>query len=429
MSILQALNAPWAIQPEMLLTIHEIAARHARGDQIDVAAIEARMGRPLVSEHQGYVVDRGVAVVPIVGVLGKRMNMFTQISGGTSMQIVSRDLAAALADDSAHSIVLLIDSPGGTVDGTEQLANQVRAARDRKPVIALADGAMASAAYWIGSAASKVYAADTVTQIGSIGVVQKHVDISGAEAKEGIRTTEITAGKFKRSASAYGPLTDAGRQTLQDDVDYVYALFIEAVAQNRGVTEEKVQQDMADGRVFRGRQAVAAGLVDGITSLDAIIRDLQQKPPSSSMRGARASAKPPGETTMPQTIDQIRAESPEAVNALIALGAEQERARIQGVENAVLPGHEALVATFKFDGKTSPGDAALAVMAAERKKLAAHAQGLADDAPEPVKTAATPAIEQKKGEKTAQQQADEVIAMAAKDGIDPLLAAQRLGFA
>jgi signal peptide peptidase SppA len=428
MSILQALNAPWAIQPEMLLTIHEIAARHARGEQGDIEALEARLGRPVANEQRRYTVERGVAVVPMVGVLAKRMNMFMQISGGSSMQLMARDLAMALDDDEAHSVVLMIDSPGGTVDGTEQLASAVLAGRDRKRIVALADGGMCSAAYWIGSAASNVYAADSVTQVGSIGVVQKHVDVSGAEAKEGIRTTEITAGKFKRSASMYGPLTDAGRQTLQDDVDYVYALFVEAVAKHRGVSEEKVLQDMADGRVFRGRQAVAAGLIDGITSLDALITDLNKSRPSS--RGTRASAQPPsGEATMPQTVDQIRAESPDAANALIALGAEQERARIQGIENATLPGHEALIASLKFDGKTSPGDAALAVMAAERKKLSAQAQANAEEAPEPVRTAATPAVDPKKVEKTDQQKADEVSALAAKEGIDPLLAAQRLGYA
>jgi signal peptide peptidase SppA len=426
MSILQALNAPWAIQPEMLLTIHEIAARHARGEHVDVEALEARLGRPVTNEQRRYTVDRGVAVVPMVGVLAKRMNMFMQISGGSSMQLMARDLAMALDDDEAHSVVLMIDSPGGTVDGTEQLASAVLAGRDRKRIVALGDGGMCSAAYWIGSAATKVYAADNVTQVGSIGVVQKHVDVSGAEAKEGIRTTEITAGKFKRSASMYGPLTDAGRQTLQDDVDYVYALFVEAVAKHRGVSEEKVLQDMADGRVFRGRQAVAAGLVDGITSLDALITDLNSSKPSS--RGSRASAQPSGEPPMAaQTVDQIRAESPDAAQALIALGATQERERIQGVESAVLPGHEALVASFKFDGKTSPGDAALAVMAAERKKLSAQAQANESEAPAPVKTGATPATDPPA--KTEQQKADEVSALAAKEGIDPLLAAQRLGFA
>jgi signal peptide peptidase SppA len=426
-TILQALNAPWAIQPEMLLTIHEIAARHARGEKVDLEAMEARLGRPLQNEQRRYTVDRGVAVVPITGVLAKRMNMFMSISGGSSMQLMARDLQQALDDDEAHSIILAIDSPGGTVDGTEQLANAVFAARERKPIVALADGGMCSAAYWIGSAAFKAYAVDNATQVGSIGVVVKHVDVSVAESREGVRTTEITAGKFKRSASMYGPLTDAGRQTLQDDVDYVYALFVEAVAKHRGVSEEKVLQDMADGRVFRGRQAVAAGLVDGITSLDALITDLNKSRPSS--RGTRASAQPTsGVITMPQTVEQIRAESPEAAQALIALGAEQERARIQGVENAVLPGHEALIASLKFDGKTSPGDAALQVNAAERKKLDAAAKASAEEAPDPVKTAGTKAVDPK-GEKTEQQKADEVAALAAKEGIDPLLAAQRLGYA
>ncbi len=277
MNILDILNQPWAIQPNKLIEIRDIYTTHMRGEKTDIAALEKRLGFPLNNEPKGYDIVDGVAVLPIEGVLAKRANLFSQISGATSSQLVQRDLAAALDDPAVHSIILSIDSPGGTVDGTQALADAVLAGRERKPIVALADGVMASAAYWIGSAANAVYIADTTTAVGSIGVVASHTDISLAEAQRGVKTTEIYAGKFKRIASQYTPLSDAGRETIQDQVDYTYGLFVSAVAKNRGVSEDKVLKDMADGRVFIGQQAIDAGLVDGVSTLSALVSELSQR--------------------------------------------------------------------------------------------------------------------------------------------------------
>jgi len=385
MTILDVLTAPWAIQPAKLLEIQGIYLAHARGDKADLAAVEQRLGRPLANEPKRYDVIDGVAVLPIEGVIAKRMNLFSQISGGTSSELAAAALGEAMADPAVHSVILSIDSPGGTVDGTQALADAVLSARATKPIVTLASGTMASAAYWIGSAASQAYIADSTTQVGSIGVVATHVDVSGAEAQRGMKTTEISAGKYKRIASQYGPLSDAGRQSIQDQVDYTYSLFVEAVAGNRGVSADKVVKDMADGRVFIGQQAVAAGLVDGITSLSALVAQLNAQrtaaPVSSSNKGA----------TMPLTREQIAAEAPDLIAALQAEGASAERARIQSVEGALIPGHEALIAGLKFDGKTTGGDAALAVNAAERNLRNKAALALAGDAPQPLPSAAAPA--------------------------------------
>ena len=230
MKILDVLTAPWAIQPSKLLEIQGIYATHLRGDKIDLKGVEAAIGRPLNNNQaQGYEVIDGVAVLPITGVISKRMNLFAQISGGASTELVARDLKAAISDPAVKAIILQIDSPGGTVDGTETLANLVREAKAVKPTVAFADGMMASAAYWIGSAAGGIYMSDSVAQIGSIGVVATHQDISAAEAARGVKTTEITAGKYKRAASQFAPLTESGRQTIQDQVDYLYSVFVQAV--------------------------------------------------------------------------------------------------------------------------------------------------------------------------------------------------------
>ncbi len=410
MRLIDIVNAPWAITPEMHSEVQSIYARHMRGDKINLAEVEAAIGKPLGGATAGYDVVNGVAVLPLNGVLAKRMNLFMQISGGMSMQIAANDFRAALADPDVSTIVLAIDSPGGTVDGTQELADLIYSARGVKPVVALADGTMASAAYWIGSAASQVFMSSDTAVIGSIGVVAAHMDVSRAEDMRGVKTTEITAGKYKRIASQYGPLTPEGRATMQDQVDQTYSVFVNAVARNRGVTADTVLQDMADGRVFIGQQAIDAGLVDGVSTLDALIAraaagefsitegdaDQQARDAAGAPRADHETATQQAEsagdaqqaTTEEKTMDvqTLKAEHPDVAEALInegrELGATAERDRIKNVEAQSMPGHEALIATLKFDGKTSGPEAAVQVLAAEKAKKGDRLAALKADADE-----------------------------------------------
>lgn len=276
MSILDIVNSPWAITTDKLREIQAIYASHLHGEARDIQAIEAALGRPLANERKPYTVTDGVAVIALDGVLAKRMNLFTQISGGTSMEMAAADLRAALLDPAVNSIILSIDSPGGTVDGTQTFGDLVYSSRRIKPIVALASGLMASAAYWIGSAAQAVYIADQTTVTGSIGVVTSHVDTSRAEEQKGVKTTEIYAGKYKRIDSSYSPLSDDGRATIQERVDYLYSIFVAAVAKNRGVSVDSVLKTMADGRLFTGQQGVDAGLVDGVANLSGLTYRMSQ---------------------------------------------------------------------------------------------------------------------------------------------------------
>lgn len=391
MNITDILTSPWAIEPGKLIELQAIYAAHMRGEGIDIKAAEQRLGRPLANEQRSYDIVDGVAILPIEGVIAKKMNMFSQISGGTSSQMARRSLADANNDPAVHSIILAIDSPGGTVDGTQAFADAVLATRGGKPVVTLASGTMASAAYWFGSAASAAYVADSTTSVGSIGVVTTHVDVSGAEAARGIKTTELSAGKYKRIASQYGPLSEDGRQSIQDQLDYMYSLFVGAVATNRGVSTEVVLSDMADGRTFIGQQAVDAGLVDGIITLDALVAKLNQersakgRAPTPYRAGQQARTPHPIQLKgISMNKEQIEAEHPQLAAELRADGAKTERERIQSVEAQAIPGHEALIAALKFDGKSNAGDAALAVLAAEKTSRNAYAAAAAKDAPQPV---------------------------------------------
>lgn len=277
MKLLDILTAPWAIVPEKLIEIQNIYYTHLRGEKIDIKTIEAQIGKPLENKKKNYEVIEGVAIIPIEGVLAKRANMFMRISGGTSMQLLQKDIDQAIDDPNVKSILFDIDSPGGTVDGTQELANHIYGLRGRKPMTSYAESLMGSAAYWIGSAADEIVMSGDTTQIGSIGVVATHVDISKAEESAGYKTTEIVAGKYKRIASSYAPLSEEGRATIQDIVDHLYSVFIRGVAMNRGVSEEKVLNDMADGRIFLGQKAINAGLVDRMETLDQTIGRMSKR--------------------------------------------------------------------------------------------------------------------------------------------------------
>jgi signal peptide peptidase SppA len=404
LKLLDLLTNPWAIQPEKLAEILGIYATHLRGEQIDIKAIEARLGRPLSSEQQEYAVrEGGVAVLAIDGVIAPKANLFTQVSGGVSAQMAQLQLESAIADARVKSVVLQIDSPGGSVFGTPELAAAVHELAQVKPIVAVSDGMIASAAYWIGSAANGVFLSGPTVHAGSIGVVMAHEFNPRSQG----RVTEISAGKYKRIASEHQPLSEEAKAYLQDRVDHLYAVFVDTVAAHRGVAAAQVLEHMADGRVFVGQQAVDAGLADGFMSVDAAVEALATDPSRYAKRARVATRQPQrapraavpqptptptGASTMDRT--QLEADHPALFADLratfIAEGAAAERARIQAVEGAGLPGHEALINAVKYDGKTTAADAALAIVAAERAQRAAHAAAQAGEAPKPAPAAAAP---------------------------------------
>jgi signal peptide peptidase SppA len=381
MKLIDIVNGFWAITPDMLDEIQSIYRAHVRGPKIDISAIEASLGRPLKNEKRGYEVIDNVAILPIDGVVSKRMNLFAQISGGISTELLKRDFAQAMADPTVKGVIMAIDSPGGTVSGVAEVAKFIREARGTKPIYAWSDGQMCSGAIWFGSSADRVYISSGTVLTGSVGVLAKHVDVSQAEEKQGIKTTEITAGSYKRIASQYGPLTADGRADIQEKADLIYSEFINDIAANRGVSVDEVLTRMADGRVFVGRQAIEAGLVDGVATLEDLIAAInQQQAPAGVARAANQKGQI-------MTLDQMRAEHPDLVAAIVAEstegmiaaadlqqqiataraeGAAGERARIQAVEEQLIPGHEALIAALKFDGQTTAATAAQQVLAAEK---------------------------------------------------------------
>lgn len=423
MRLIDVINAPWAITPDLLAEIQEIYVRHMRGEKIDIKGLEARIGAPLNNEPKGYEVHDGVAVLPIDGVIAKRMNLFSQISGGVSSQLVMRDFHAALADQSVVAIVLAIDSGGGTVDGTQELAQAIHAARGIKPILTHSDGMIASAAYWIGAAADKITVSSNNVIVGSIGIVTKHVDVSQAEAKVGVKTTEISSGRYKRITSGYSPLTAEGLATIQADLDYVYSNFVDDVAKFRGTTPDDVLTRMADGRTFRGQQAIDNGLVDGVATLAETIE--QAKEMARTQKTARPAGYAEAAThgkDFTMDLKKLKAEHPElvaqiAAEAVVGLvpaseldaartaGAEGERNRIKEVRAQLIPGHEALIEELAMDGKTSGPEAAVKVLAADKALREQNLAALEGDGSAVVPAAAAPVITSTTATGTPEEQA------------------------
>jgi len=395
MRLIDIINGPWAITPEMLNEIRSIYAKHMRGEKIDKAVLEqlaAANGAKKQAAAQGLEIVNGTAIIPIEGVIAKKMNIFMALCGGASTQLVERDIRQALADDTVSQIMLYVDSPGGTVDGTFELSNFIYANRGKKPIIAFSDGSMYSAAYAIGSAADAAYISSMAAGVGSIGVVVGHEDVSKMEEKMGIKTTEIYAGKYKRIASSYQPLSQDGRDAIQSEVDYLYSVFVDTVARNRGVTSEQVLADMSTDvkSAFMGQQAVDAGLVDGVATMEEIINKnipqrragvVMQAVVPAALKSAEAGS---AEATKEETMDlkDLKEKHADLYTAVFeegkktgleegaAAGSTAQLERIKSVKAVAMPGHEALIESLMFDGKTSGPEAAMAVVSAENKKRA-----------------------------------------------------------
>lgn len=394
MRVLDLLSEPWAILPAKKAEIEAIYMTHLRGEKIDLKALEARLGRPLGNQREYQVVE-GTAILPVEGVLSKRISLLHDVSGGTSTEKMSHQFEDALQDPEVQRIVLHVDSPGGAVDGTKAFADQVFQARGQKPIVAFVDGLAASAAYWIASAADKVFIKDVTAMVGSIGVVATHVDQSQADAKEGVVVTEITAGEFKRADSQHAPLSDKGHQMILDRVNALYSIFIADVARNRGVSTDTVRSDMADGRVFIGQDAVDRGLVDGVSTLAEVmtVSDVPRPVFAGTLPTETALEKSAMPDTSTQETAIISDPAPAAVLPTepvppVVDAVSLERQRIQGVLAQTIPGAEQLIQDLAFDGKTTPDQAASAVLAFHKKNLQGEAAALAAGASAPVQVLA-----------------------------------------
>jgi len=277
----RAFNTPLMVDPAKALAFLSGLGPRITGQEItfqglDVqpaeqtaAALPARaslFGNDLAQRHQRngtqpFAVVDGIAVIEIAGTLVHRGAWIGQSSGLTSYEGIAAQLQAALADPAVRGIALDIDSFGGEVAGAFDLADRIRAAREKKPVHAFVAEHALSAGYVLTSQADRIILPRTGA-VGSIGVVALHTDMSGALDQKGIAVTLIHAGVHKIDANPYQPLPEAMHVQMQRELEVVRFLFAETVAAGRGDRMTQASALATEAAVFRGADAIAAGLAD-----------------------------------------------------------------------------------------------------------------------------------------------------------------------
>lgn len=280
-------SRPLAVERQTLDAFLSVLHRRSLGASFDGLQLHAEVG--ISQQRESYRVatrkdtqakDSVVQVIPVIGTLANRAHSF-----GPGAMDIAQKVAFAASDPRVSSIVLDVDSPGGTVDGIPELAARIFQARQAKPVVAVANSLMASAAYWISAAAGEIVVAPS-GQAGSIGVFTIHIDESEALEAEGLKVTEISAGRYKTEGAPWKPLDEEGLEFLGSQVSLYYDWFVRDVARFRGDSQKGVRGGYGEGRVLDGEAAVAAKLADRIGTLDDTIERL--KSGAKARRGARA---------------------------------------------------------------------------------------------------------------------------------------------
>lgn len=259
--------APWAIIEGYLVAIASLMR----------PAVVAGEGMKAAAPHRATVESgSGIAILSLSGVIMPKPSWLLSFFGGTDLASFKADLEAAVANPKIAGIMMNVDSPGGMVEQVPETAAMIRAAREVKPVIAIANTDAASAAYWLASQADELVVTPS-GRAGSIGVYSAHEDISGWQEQQGIKTTLISAGEHKTEGNPYEPLSEEAAAAMQDTVDSYYDMFVADVAAGRGVSEKTVRTGYGQGRMLTAGDALAAGMVDRIDTLDGTLSRTAQK--------------------------------------------------------------------------------------------------------------------------------------------------------
>jgi len=290
MTFKRILDFLWAGDYTSFLEYLEVKAR------MDQAPLDAELQARSYYQEQdeveeqyqgyGYMVETygSVASVSIRGPLITQSSWMSRMFGATGYDEVQNAVSAAAMEPGIDQILLDIDSPGGSVAGVAETGSVIRHIdANVMPVSAFTSGTMASAAYWIGSSAREVHATE-MASIGSIGVIAVHQEYSKAMEKEGVKPTVFTAGEYKGIGNPYEPLSESDKEYIQGKVDTSYGFFVDAVADNRGLTTNYVRENSANGKDFYAQEAMEVGLIDRVNSFQDVVKllDSSHNPAYSS---------------------------------------------------------------------------------------------------------------------------------------------------
>jgi signal peptide peptidase SppA len=281
-------DTPWAILPSHLPIMQMVLHRWASGIKLSQDDIAAAIGPKAEGQPQQVASQGAVAVLPLYGIISQRMSMMDEIStGGTSTENFSQQFAALMNDASVGAIIINVDSPGGSVYGIQELGDQIFAARGQKKVVAVANSLAASAAYWLATCAEDLYVTPG-GEVGSVGVYGAHEDYSKMLDEMGVKTTLISAGKYKTEGNPYEPLSAEAQAYMQSRVDDYYGAFVKTLARNRKTSQDNVRTGFGQGRCLGADDAVKAGMADEVATLDQVIAKLTQSQSAQKPRTRRA---------------------------------------------------------------------------------------------------------------------------------------------
>lgn len=285
-----ALEHPWALTDSMLAIVANILAHRLVGEATDPDAIAAA----LVQRKNLPKPKRGgrAAIIPVYGVIAPRMNMLSDMSGGTTFEGLTAQLHEAMASEEVKTIIFDVDSPGGNAAGASEFAAEVLKARAVKPIIAQVQHMMASAAYWPLASATQIVASPSAI-VGSIGVYTIHDNLTESLAKLGVKRTVIGAGKFKTEGVGGGELTAEAEAHMRSLVTAAYDRFVHDVAVGRGIKDSAVKNGYGEGRALNAAAALDAGMIDRVGTMADTLARLEPEPSSNSPKANATSQEPP----------------------------------------------------------------------------------------------------------------------------------------
>lgn len=379
----------WAIRQEETARLLQVAGE-VRQSYSSKNPIISRRGERIQSGS--YVTKVGeVGIMPIIGPLVSR-----QSDRYWSYDEIFHDAQMLAANPDINSVILDVNCPGGMVADIEVAALAISKLSSIKPTVAHINGIGASAAYWLAAATGEITATQS-SIVGSVGSLISWLDIEGIFTKMGARKIEVLASQSPNKR--LDPGSEEGRDELQAIVDDAGEAFLSSLSEYRGVDRDFILQNYGQGKVFPAKRALENGMVEKIISLEELITDMAAR---GSSNGNAASATAPvtqkdikmndktkgGQAAKILTIDIMRTDHADLVSQIeseavggatpdiATAAATAERDRILGIEAVALPGHDDLIASMKADGKTTKGDAAINITAAEKEAAKNRLEGL-----------------------------------------------------
>lgn len=265
-SLIEQVEGPRLDRLAMMQTAREAM------DQSDEA--DARRGAQ--ASYKLFDEQDGIAIIPITGTLMKNWGL-DPYSGSTGYDGIKMKLMAAMEDDSINAIYLDVDSPGGMVAGCFDLADLIYACNAKnggKPIWAICNEQMCSAAFALGCSADQVFVPRT-GEIGSVGVLWIYTNVEGALAQDGIQVRIFRAGKHKAEGNAYESIEPDTAKRIQDELDAMRDIFISTVARGRGITEKTVRD--TEALTYMGASARAMQFANEVSSDDQVWAKMVQQ--------------------------------------------------------------------------------------------------------------------------------------------------------